>query len=635
YWDTQTSGQATSAGGTGKTTVQMMTLSTFTDASWDISQGDDLNNGYPYLGWQASNNSYAWLTPGTNLFAGGDGSSENPYQINSWIGLDAIRDDLDANYLLVDNLSSSSANYLILGNNWTPIGDAPDQFTGDFNGNGKTISDLIINKPEVDYVGLFGYASGNISNIGLINASVTGRANVGCLVGLISGTITNSYSSGTVVGSGTLGHGSNVGVLVGLSQLGEITKSYSTGSVSGSGEYVYSVGGLVGRQTLGTTTNSYSTANVTGPVGLTGGLVGYSSFGIISKSYSVGSVTYVGENNSFGIGGGLVGYSSSETITNSFWDTQTSGETLSDGGTGKTTLKMKGLYTYNLNGGNWDISGGAPDLNNGYPYLTGSTSPIWLIPSTVAIDPTLHRRPTHSECDLQGQCVSVSGSGSNQCTLDMDCLLSATTTATTTPIVCSLGNDCGVSNYTDMPFCQDNNVYQNYTNYLCNNPSTITSFCSSTTLAQIKTTCSSNQTCISGSCVNKIIRRKQLEEVVCGDNTCSQIESCNSCPSDCGECSITDLITGSKNVSDLKPVGNEIVETDIKTGIGQDQASNNIVESVISNIVKSFTAESIKGNIETVTKNVDKIVNSYAGEVVPKTVSTGGAVTAIAITACI
>jgi hypothetical protein len=55
FWDMQSSGQATSAGGTGKTTTEMKTQSTFTNAGWDITvwnMGDGLNNGYPYLDWQ-------------------------------------------------------------------------------------------------------------------------------------------------------------------------------------------------------------------------------------------------------------------------------------------------------------------------------------------------------------------------------------------------------------------------------------------------------------------------------------------------------------------------------------------------------------------------------------------------------
>ena len=55
FWDTQTSGTSTSAGGTGKTTAQMKTQSTFTDAGWDFDTiwgiGGCVNDGYPYLLW--------------------------------------------------------------------------------------------------------------------------------------------------------------------------------------------------------------------------------------------------------------------------------------------------------------------------------------------------------------------------------------------------------------------------------------------------------------------------------------------------------------------------------------------------------------------------------------------------------
>ena len=51
FWDIDTSGQAISAGGTGKTTVQMQTQSTFTDAGWDFVEiwGIGENQTYPYL----------------------------------------------------------------------------------------------------------------------------------------------------------------------------------------------------------------------------------------------------------------------------------------------------------------------------------------------------------------------------------------------------------------------------------------------------------------------------------------------------------------------------------------------------------------------------------------------------------
>jgi hypothetical protein len=61
FWDIETSGQATSNGGTGKTTKEMKTLKTFSDSGWDIDKSRaKLNNGYPFLSWQLGS-SPVWL----------------------------------------------------------------------------------------------------------------------------------------------------------------------------------------------------------------------------------------------------------------------------------------------------------------------------------------------------------------------------------------------------------------------------------------------------------------------------------------------------------------------------------------------------------------------------------------------
>ena len=64
FWDIETSGQATSAGGIGKTTVEMKSMSTYANAGWDFAGesvngtediwklNEENNDGYPYLSWQ-------------------------------------------------------------------------------------------------------------------------------------------------------------------------------------------------------------------------------------------------------------------------------------------------------------------------------------------------------------------------------------------------------------------------------------------------------------------------------------------------------------------------------------------------------------------------------------------------------
>ncbi len=84
--------------------------------------------------------------------------------------------------------------------------------------------------------------------------------------------------------------------------------------------------------------NCYSTGVTNGIGGL---IVFNESYGIINNCYSTVDVT-----SDYGCGG-LVGYNSGlGTINNCFWDTETSGLSTSDGGTGKTTAEMKSLATF-------------------------------------------------------------------------------------------------------------------------------------------------------------------------------------------------------------------------------------------------------------------------------------------------
>jgi hypothetical protein len=69
---------------------------------------------------------------------------------------------------------------------FVPIGDNTTSFSGNFNGAGYTIDGLAINRPETDYVGLFGKVTGTtglIQNVKLTNVSVTGKDYVGALIG--------------------------------------------------------------------------------------------------------------------------------------------------------------------------------------------------------------------------------------------------------------------------------------------------------------------------------------------------------------------------------------------------------------------------------------------------------------------
>ena len=304
---------------------------------------------------------------------------------NGCIGYELTR-DLDFNE---DGSYSSTTNRIIwtMGAGWQPTGDSFNAFSGKFEGNGFTISNLRIDRSSANGVGLFGYtgSSAEISNLGLLNVNIGGSLYIGGLVGFNEGTITNSYATGSVSGS------SSVGGLVGFNE-GTITNSYATGSVAGSS----SVGGLVGFNE-GTITNSYATGSVAGDEDA-GGLVGFND-GIITNSYATGSVLgrihtggLVGWNRgtittSYATGsvagdedvGGLVGDNRNGTITNSYWDVNTGGIQTSAGGTSKTTAELKAARTqdtdpdkpyYEWSTTNWDFG-----TSIQYPVLKYTDNP--------------------------------------------------------------------------------------------------------------------------------------------------------------------------------------------------------------------------------------------------------------------
>jgi len=290
------------------------------------------------------------------IFAGGDGSEANPYQVATAEQLNSVRYYLDKHFQQTADIDLSSYN---TGSGWEPIGSNSSPFTGTFDGDGNTISNLTINRSTTDYIGLFGITdNAEIQNTKLENTTITGRHYTGALVGWNEGTITNSYATGAVSG------GAWVGGLVGYNSSGTITKSYATSTVTGQ----YYVGGLAGSCYDSLITNSYATGDVKSEVNDVGGLVGYNKqYSSITNSYATGAVT--GKTDI----GGLVGINNQGTVSNSYWDTDTSGMNLSAGGKGQTTAEMKQQGTYQ----GWDfdnIWSIQTNKNKGYPFLKDNPS---------------------------------------------------------------------------------------------------------------------------------------------------------------------------------------------------------------------------------------------------------------------
>jgi len=245
----------------------------------------------------------------STLFAGGNGTEENPYQIANWSHLNNIRDYLNSRFILINNLKSTTAGYWELasstangGKGWQPTGTVDERFAGVFNGQEHEIKNLFINRPEEGPIGLFGsigMMGAVIKNVGVVDADVTGGEASGSLVGYNElGTVDNCYATGSVTGDV---EAMGMGGLVGINERGTVVNCYATSSVAGGWQFGVSIGGLVGLNEDGILSDCHATGSVTGDSSV-GGLVGHNhADGTVSNCYAAGSVISDGEAD--GIGG--------------------------------------------------------------------------------------------------------------------------------------------------------------------------------------------------------------------------------------------------------------------------------------------------------------------------------------------
>ncbi|AVG24351.1 M26 peptidase [Pontimonas salivibrio] len=259
----------------------------------------------------------------------GDGTSGSPYEIASpdnlvWLSWAASADNTGSDPSRADALGASYRQTVDIdlgGCEWKPIGEAVLKFTGSYNGQGNIVKNPVVAGNE-NYAGFFGYlASGGVlSNIGLVDVDVSGRLYAGGLVGrLDSATVSGAFVSGSVEAW------QKVGGLVGYSlSASRVTDSYSTASVGGF-RLVLNDG------------RTFDPADV-------GGLIGQADGASHDRLFSIGAVSAVDgvTHTDFG---GFAG--SGKATTNSFWNSETSLQSTSAAGEGKTTDEMTSLATFN------------------------------------------------------------------------------------------------------------------------------------------------------------------------------------------------------------------------------------------------------------------------------------------------
>lgn len=195
------------------------------------------------------------------IFAGGDGTAGNPFQIATSEQLVALSSNgsgyWDNHFVLLNDIDMT-------GQYMKPIGSRFHEFCGSFNGNGFTINNLVINRPTESYVGLFGHTyRAEISNLGMENVDITGKSSVGGIVGrnYTYSTVRNCYVSGVVNVYGFYGGG----VVGDNTEFCLVENCYSTAAITAlkdgyqTGAYI---GGIVGSNWSSIVKNCYASGRL-------------------------------------------------------------------------------------------------------------------------------------------------------------------------------------------------------------------------------------------------------------------------------------------------------------------------------------------------------------------------------------
>ncbi|TVR70958.1 MAG: hypothetical protein EA408_09840, partial [Marinilabiliales bacterium] len=299
-------------------------------------------------------------------FGGGLGTESEPYLVQNDYHLNNVRNYLDAWFRQVADIDLSGSPYNDgEEEGWLPIGSTESPFTGSYDGDGYTISNLFIDRNEED-IGFFGIIeNGVINNMAIVDAEVINDDNnTGIIAGFsYNSSILNSYATGRLSGGNYIGGlvgtnasdaiisssyaivdilsgGNNIGGLAGHNQA-EIQSSFAYVFIDIEGD---NIGGLAGYNS-GDIFNSYSAGEVNGLSNI-GGLVGHNAW-LVENSYSTCIIGASGSDV-----GGLIGYNSGGSINYSYWDIDVSGTTESDGGEGKTTAQMTQKATFDQE---WDF----------------------------------------------------------------------------------------------------------------------------------------------------------------------------------------------------------------------------------------------------------------------------------------
>lgn len=258
--------------------------------------------------------------------------TDNYIEISDVAGLKAI--EMNKSYILLNDLD-------LLNEEWIPLGNYQTPFLGNFDGNGKTITNLTIKQNNTNYNGLFGYVKGNIENLNILDFSINYGTNhitfAGGLAGFTSGNIKNVSVEGDIE---VVNHKANsyLGLLVGVSTKSirlnsevanftpnQLINNHAVGQINLISDQIAFVGGLVGKtyntKVDGNVADSLIIVESKNNFTYIGGLIGHNYSGVlagfesqrktkdikISNNISNSQINTSLEENKLVLGG-LIGY---------------------------------------------------------------------------------------------------------------------------------------------------------------------------------------------------------------------------------------------------------------------------------------------------------------------------------------
>lgn len=285
--------------------------------------GQSLTSGsYETVEFSLSSDNPWQMVSSSRWFAGGDGTEDNPYIINSisqWQNLNNFAQAGEDTYFkLAKNLNFNRQEIV-------PISD----FRGILDGDDHQIYNFVINSSNAN-VGIFeSLTNAEISNLGISSFEIT--ATSAGQVGALAAEASNSTILFVYADGGDISASGVTGGLIGSISGTTISGSYASVSISGQNSGF--VGGFVGQVTNSSNiSQSYSGGNIVGLNNI-GGFIGLVQDSSISNCYTTSAINSSYNSAQDSSIGGFIGQSSGAAISNSFMH-----------GSVKTTLANAGVF---------------------------------------------------------------------------------------------------------------------------------------------------------------------------------------------------------------------------------------------------------------------------------------------------